>query len=110
MLEKTARGNGIKKDDLKIYLKGNIDDKIYNEMCDRIDNNENLLKIRAWLKKELQKVNKKYVPVSVLVNVAKANEQKQLKANIEEYKEQKKINNDNKEQEQKEKLNNSKQN
>ena len=53
--EKPAkRNNGISKEDLRIYLKDNIEPKIYKEMLEHLESNENFLKTKSWLKKELQ--------------------------------------------------------
>lgn len=90
--EKPAkRNNGISKEDLKIYLKDNIDPKIYKEMIEHLESNENFLKTKSWLKKELQEnarnsKNKKYIPFNIIIQAEKEKEKAEEKANIEEFK------------------------
>lgn len=92
MLHKPKRNNGISGKDLKVYLNGKIDNKIYNELVKKVDNKENYFKIRSWLKEKLQEDcknrNKPYIPVTVIINMAKKNEKREIEANIEKYKQQ----------------------
>ena len=39
--------------EMKLYLKGKIDDKIYKKMVEKIDNKEKFFEIKSWLKEEL---------------------------------------------------------
>lgn len=86
---KTRAKTSITKDDLKKYLKGEIDDKIYNKMIERLKTNENFLVIKSWLKEELQKdakrKAKKYVPFNTIVRVARENEQIEINKNAKDY-------------------------
>lgn len=56
MLERTAprRKSGITRDDLKTYLNGVINENIYKEMLVHINNKENFLSLKSWLKKALK--------------------------------------------------------
>lgn len=85
-----ARRNGINKDDMKIYLKGKIDEKIYNELVKKLESKkEKFFDIRSWLKGQLMakaaEKKEKYIPFSTIIKVAKANAAKETAANIEEY-------------------------
>ena len=102
--EKPAkRNNGISKEDLRIYLKDNIEPKIYKEMLEHFESNENFLKTKSWLKKELQESarsnkNKKYIPFNVIIQAEKEKEKAEAKANIEEFKKANKSSTSNKEE------------
>ena len=102
--EKPAkRNNGISKEDLRIYLKDNIEPKIYKEMLEHLESNENFLKTKSWLKKELQESarsnkNKKYIPFNVIIQAEKEKEKAEAKANIEEFKKANKSSTSNKEE------------
>lgn len=102
--EKPAkRNNGISKEDLRIYLKDNIEPKIYKEMLEHLESNENFLKTKSWLKKELQESarsnkNKKYIPFNVIIQEEKEKEKAEAKANIEEFKKANKSSTSNKEE------------
>lgn len=90
------RNNGISKEDLKIYLKDNIDPKIYKELLEHLSSKENFLKTKSWLKKELQdnarnNKNKKYIPFNVIIETEKEKEKVTSKADIEEYKKANKV-------------------
>ena len=106
MLERkkpAKRNNGISKEDLRIYLKDNIEPKIYKEMLEHLESNENFLKTKSWLKKELQESarsnkNKKYIPFNVIIQAEKEKEKAEAKANIEEFKKANKSSTSNKEE------------
>lgn len=97
--EKPAkRNNGISKEDLKIYLKDNIEPKIYKELLEHLDSKENFLKTKSWLKKELQEnarnnknKDKKYIPFNVIIETEKEKEKETSKADIKEYKKANKV-------------------
>lgn len=93
LLEKeipSSRRNGISKNDMIIYLKDKIDNKIYNELVTKFDSKESFFAVRSWLKNELMKkaAEKKedYIPFQTIVEVAKANQEIEIAANIEQYK------------------------
>lgn len=102
--EKPAkRNNGISKEDLRIYLKDKIDNKTYKELLEHLKSNENFLKTKSWLKKELQNnarnsKDKKYIPFNVIVATEKENEKITSKANAEEYIKNNKLTTDNEEE------------
>lgn len=106
MLERekpSKRNNGISKEDLKIYLKDNIEPKIYKELMEHLNSNENFLKTKSWLKKELQdnarnNKNKKYIPFNVIIETEKEKEKAISKVNVEEYKKANKVITDNTEE------------
>lgn len=92
--DKATRGKGVNKKDLKTYLKGRINEDIYNEMCNKIDAKMNFLKLKGWLKEALMKdaeERKKkdktatYIPIDVIVKVAKKQVKEQTNKDIEAY-------------------------
>lgn len=46
------------KNDMVVYLEGNIDKDIYNEFIDRVEKKQNFLKLKWWLIKALQEKEK----------------------------------------------------
>ncbi len=88
--ETPTRTGSVNKEDLKIYLKGNIDKNIYDELVKKLDSNENYFKTRAWLKSELQKKEgKAYIPVSSMVKIEKELEKDRIKVNENNFKSKK---------------------
>lgn len=87
---KARNSQRIGKNEMRKYLKDNIDTKIYNQLVKKLDSREMFCDIRHWLKEELQdfaKKNKtKYVPANTIIQVAIANEQITSQANAIEYK------------------------
>lgn len=80
----------IGKNEMRRYLKDNIDTKIYNQLVKKLDTKERFCDIRHWLKEQLldyaKKNNQKYVPANTIIQVAMANEQITSQANAIEYK------------------------
>lgn len=103
--EKPAkRNNGISKEDLKVYLKDKIDNKIYKELLEHLKSNENFLKTKAWLKRELlnnarNSKDKKYIPFNVIIATEKANEKISARVNAEQYIQDNKLTTTNNEEE-----------
>ena len=72
-------------------------------MLEHLESNENFLKTKSWLKKELQESarsnkNKKYIPFNVIIQAEKEKEKAEAKANIEEFKKANKSSTSNKEE------------
>lgn len=80
----------IGKNEMRKYLKDNIDTKIYNQLVKKLDSREMFCDIRHWLKEELQKKakkdNKDYVPANTIIQVAMKNEEITAKINAKNYK------------------------
>lgn len=87
---KARTSQRIGKEEMRKYLKDNIDSKIYNQLIKKLDSKERFCDIRHWLKEQLQeqanKSKKKYVPANTIIQVAMANEQITSQANAIEYK------------------------
>lgn len=87
---KTRTSQRIGKNEMRRYLKGNINDKIYNQLIKKLDSKERFCDIRHWLKEQLldyAKNNKTdYVPANTIIQVAMANENTTAKENAIEYK------------------------
>ena len=87
---KTRTSQRIGKEQMRRYLKGNINDKIYNQLIKKLDSKERFCDIRHWLKEQLldyaKNNNKKYVPANTIIQVAMANEKITSKENAIEYK------------------------
>lgn len=87
---KARTSQRIGKDEMKKYLKDNIDTKIYNQLVKKLDSREKFCDIRHWLKEQLQeqanKSKTKYVPANTIIQVAMANEEITSQANAIEYK------------------------
>lgn len=82
----------IGKEEMKTYLKGKIDNKIYNDLLQHLKSNENFFTTRKWLKQELMKYakknNKKFIPANTIIQIEMQNEATITRANIQEYKDQ----------------------
>lgn len=87
---KTRTSQRIGKEQMRKYLKGNIDDKMYNQLVKKLNSTERFCDIRHWLKEQLQdyanKNKTKYVPANTIIQVAMANEKITSKENAIEYK------------------------
>lgn len=87
---KARTSQRIGKEEMKKYLKDNIDTKIYNQLVKKLDSKERFCDIRHWLKEQLQeqanKSKTKYVPANTIIQVAMTNEQITSQANAIEYK------------------------
>lgn len=87
---KARASQRIGKDEMKRYLKNNIDTKIYNQLLKKLENKERFCDIRHWLKEQLQehaeKTKTNYVPANTIIQVAMANEKITSEANAIEYK------------------------
>lgn len=87
---KARTSQRIGKDEMKKYLKDNIDTKIYNQLVKKLDSREKFCDIRHWLKEQLQeqanKSKTKYVPANTIIQVAMTNEEITSQANAIEYK------------------------
>lgn len=87
---KARTSQRIGKEEMRKYLKDNIDSKIYNQLIKKLDSKERFCDIRHWLKEQLQeqanKSKTKYVPANTIIQVAMANEQITSQANAIEYK------------------------
>lgn len=87
---KARTSQRIGKDEMKKYLKDNIDNKIYNQLVKKLDTKERFCDIRHWLKEQLQeqanKSKTKYVPANTIIQVAIANEEITSQENAKEYK------------------------
>lgn len=84
------------KNDMIKYLEGNIADEIYIEFIDRVEKQQNFLKLKWWLvdalKKQAEKDKKLYEPYEDIINRAKSKEN----GVIDKAKEQAKIDNEKK--------------
>ena len=82
---KARASQRIGKEEMKKYLKNNIDSKIYNQLVKKLDSKERFCDIRHWLKEQLQeqanKSNSKYVPANTIIQVAMKNEEITSQAN-----------------------------
>lgn len=80
----------IGKEQMRRYLKGNIDDKIYNQLVKKLNSRERFCDIRHWLKEQLldyaKNKNEKYVPANTIIQVAMINETTTVQINAQEYK------------------------
>ena len=80
----------IGKEQMRRYLKGNIDDKIYNQLVKKLNSRERFCDIRHWLKEQLldyaKNKNEKYVPANTIIQVAMINETTTAQINAQEYK------------------------
>ena len=87
---KARTSQRIGKEEMRKYLKDNIDSKIYNQLMKKLDSKERFCDIRHWLKEQLQeqanKSKTKYVPANTIIQVAMTNEQITSQANAIEYK------------------------
>lgn len=87
---KARTSQRIGKEQMKKYLKDNIDNKIYNQLVKKLDTKERFCDIRHWLKEQLQeqanKSKTKYVPANTIIQVAMKNEEITSQANAIEYK------------------------
>ena len=87
---KARTSQRIGKEEMRKYLKDNIDSKIYNQLIKKLDSKERFCDIRHWLKEQLQeqanKSKTKYVPANTIIQVAMTNEQITSQANAIEYK------------------------
>lgn len=91
----TRAKTSISKKDMEMYLKGKIDNKIYNDLLEHLKSKENFLKTKSWLKEELKKnakkTGKKYIPFNTIIAVEKANDKITTGVNAREYEEQNKL-------------------
>lgn len=84
MLEKKKRNRVNKnvKNDMIKYLKGNINNSLYNELIDRIDKKQKFLIVKWWLTKALQEIaekeNKPFETIEEIINKAKSREERAL--------------------------------
>lgn len=87
---KARASQRIGKNEMRKYLKDNIDTKIYNQLVKKLDSREKFCDIRHWLKEQLQeqanKSKTKYVPANTIIQVAMANEKITSQVNAIEYK------------------------
>lgn len=88
----TRAKTSITKEDMKTYLKGKIDNKIYNNLLEHFANkDENFLQTKAWLKDQLEanakKNNDNYVSFNTIIAVEKENAKIRANINAKEYKE-----------------------
>lgn len=87
---KARTSQRIGKEEMRKYLKDNIDSKIYNQLMKKLDSKERFCDIRHWLKEQLQeqanKSKTKYVPANTIIQVAMKNEEITSQANAIEYK------------------------
>lgn len=87
---KARTSQRIGKEEMRKYLKDNIDNKIYNQLIKKLDSKERFCDIRHWLKEQLQeqanKSKTKYVPANTIIQVAMKNEEITSQANAIEYK------------------------
>lgn len=87
---KARTSQRIGKNEMRKYLKDNIDTKIYNQLVKKLDSREKFCDIRHWLKEQLQeqanKSKTKYVPANTIIQVAMANEKITSQVNAIEYK------------------------
>lgn len=87
---KARASQRIGKEQMRRYLKGNIDDKIYNQLVKKLNSRERFCDIRHWLKEQLldhaKNKNEKYVPANTIIQVAMANETTTAQINSQEYK------------------------
>lgn len=87
---KARTSQRIGKEQMKRYLKGNIDDKIYNQLVKKLNSRERFCDIRHWLKEQLldyaKNKNEKYVPANTIIQVAMINEATTAQINSQEYK------------------------
>jgi len=86
---KARASQRIGKNEMRKYLKDNIDTKIYNQLVKKLDTREKFCDIRHWLKEQLQeqanKSKTKYVPANTIIQVAMANEKITSQVNAIEY-------------------------
>lgn len=79
------------KDDMITYLKGHIDDDLYNTFIDRLDKKHKFLIVRWWLEKELkdraEKNNKSYEPIIDIINKVKSQKAREESTKNEEKEE-----------------------
>lgn len=87
---KARTNQRIGKEQMRRYLKGNIDDKIYNQLVKKLNSRERFCDIRHWLKEQLldnaKKKNEDYVPANTIIQVAMINETTTAQINSQEYK------------------------
>ena len=87
---KARASQRIGKEEMKKYLKNNIDSKIYNQLVKKLDSKERFCDIRHWLKEQLQEQANKsktiYVPANTIIQVAMKNEEITSQANAIKYK------------------------
>lgn len=87
---KARTSQRIGKEEMRKYLKDNIDTKIYNQLVKKLDSREKFCDIRHWLKEQLQeqanKSKTKYIPANTIIQVAMANEKITSQANAIEFK------------------------
>ena len=87
---KARTSQRIGKEQMKKYLKDNIDNKIYNQLVKKLDTKERFCDVRHWLKEQLQEQANKsktiYVPANTIIQVAMKNEEITSQANAIKYK------------------------
>lgn len=99
---KSRAKTSISKNDMRKYLKGKIDNNIYNNLLTHLKSEENFFETKSWLKEELQKNakrnNKKYVPFNTIIAIEKENEKIEIESNVKDYESKNRITKDSKEE------------